>query len=165
MATYIEYHPFAKKTDYGFDLELLQNEFLHIMQKYGQRINIKPQVKKMTVIRKDNLVYTYDLNTKDQKAFSLNFIDCEFDKGCKLMFKKEKKPNHLFPSSNKVNDMFYINKLVFKIHHKVYVNFEQQINVDKSVLFKVFINYNWEERLDEENIYKLLNQTIMNLTS
>ena len=65
------------------------------------------------------------------------------------MFIKDKVPNFMFPSTNKLNDMQTVSSVVVRFHNNVYMNFEHIIHVnDSNPIFKVYLNYNHDSNID-----------------
>lgn len=78
-----------------------------------------------------------------------------------LYYTKEKKPYHAFPSTTSINRVWYTKKLVFRIHNRMYLNFEIQRDAnDNSCIRKAYINYNHDSNVDQKVIEQYLVGTL-----
>lgn len=113
-----------------------------------------------------DLYYEY-YNTeklKKIKTYRKQAIHCEkTDTFEKQTFNKHKIPYYQFPSTNKINDIVYVEKLSICVHHNVYINFETRTVQDNNVNMSydiVVININLENKVDESIINEALNKCL-----
>ena len=86
------------------------------------------------------------------------------DKYIMIKYNKENIPPINFPSTNNIHDMYHINKIIFKITNRIYINFElkKKIVNEKSEIFRrIYINLNNDKKnLDNNDINDILHKTI-----
>ena len=102
---------------------------------------------------------------KDMKVYSKHILDIDkssLSKGAIVLYCfKEKKPYHAFPSTTSIHSVFYTNRLVLRINHRIYINFDTEFYPeDNTTLYKVFLNYNHDTHVDMEHAF-LSMQTIL----
>lgn len=98
------------------------------------------------------------------KVYSKLAIKHEVDKEnglIKLYYAKDKVPYHMFPSTTKMNAVSHVRKLVFRVHNRVYINFqlEQQVGTQE-IRRKVYINYNLDKNVDTGYMEDLISKAI-----
>ena len=105
----------------------------------------------------EEIVYIYDI----QNVQFLHFHD--FTCIC-TAYKKIILPPHMFPSTNKINDILYTQRFSTKINNLLYLNFEITTNDtnDKNNKF-IYFNYNHDKHTDISNTLELLYSNIINL--
>jgi hypothetical protein len=54
------------------------------------------------------------------------------------------------PSTNRVNDVTYVRKLIFRINNRVYLNFECKKHNNASYSYSIYLNYNHDNSVDYE---------------
>lgn len=101
-------------------------------------------------------------NTDHQeiKVYQLGLVDAtESNDFVTMMYSKDKLPFHAFPSTTNHDCIYYTKRLTFRIHHRVFINFDTQYYVDdveNKQINKVFVNYNHEGNMDTELIGSIL---------
>lgn len=104
---------------------------------------------------------------QDLKVFSKHiesFVVNDAGNAVTLYCHRDKKPYHAFPSTTKMHDVFYTNRLTFRISNRVYMNFDIQYYAeDATTIRKIFINYNHDQNVDLEHITMSLEVTINSL--
>lgn len=81
-----------------------------------------------------------------------------------LNYKKNKIPYYMFSSSD-TYDPEFVNKYTFRIHNNIYLNFETTTYTDKQHYNIVYINYNHDEKLEENRINDIIQSVKSNLES
>jgi hypothetical protein len=97
--------------------------------------------------------YNNDQTTK-VKTYQKKAINFEpEEKFEKLTFQKNNIPYFHFPSTKRINDIIYVEKLSICFHHNVYLNFEtrvtQDMNNNATSHDIVYININLDNKVDE----------------
>ncbi len=137
---------------YNVDLE--RGNFEQMLSKAAKE-NWGSFVKRTKVYRVSNMFYEVDLKDFTSKQYKKTTKDVVVGKDV-ILFKshKEKLPFHSFPCTKSVNSTFYSNKLILKVHNRVFVNFEHQHHEAK-LTQKIYINYNFEQSVDGNAIDKV----------
>lgn len=79
-------------------------------------------------------------------------------------YTKEKQPYHAFPSTHQINAVYYSKKLVFRLHNRVYINFETMLYPQKKeTIYKIYINYNHDKGVDMDSVNQIISSTIASL--
>jgi hypothetical protein len=82
-----------------------------------------------------------------------------------IKYNKENLPPYQFPSTDIIHDKYYLNKIIFKITNRIYVNFEIMKKYGTNDIFRrVYINLNNDNKsknkLDNKNINELIYKCI-----
>lgn len=77
-----------------------------------------------------------------------NFLEIAFD--------KEKLPYHAFPCTASLHDEYWVKRASYRLHNRLFVNFELQKYPDETLIRKIFINYNHDSNVDTEHINAFL---------
>lgn len=77
-------------------------------------------------------------------------------------YDKEKLPYHAYPSTQEHDCIFEYKRLVFRIHNRIYINFEIQDFGESaaSLDYRIFVNYNHEQNVDVDHMTQLLTTAI-----
>lgn len=126
------------------------------------------KVKHHKYFEKEYKVYQYnDLcfenqNNIDYKVYSRHIVDVKYASDLAVcMCKKSKHPFHAFPSTTSLDAVFYVKKLVFRLHNRLYLNFEcQYYPKNETIIRKVYINYNHEKQVDATLIEQIIAKTL-----
>lgn len=138
----------------SFSIE--DDEFAYIFKNIKETFNVCFQHRFVKYIIGDKIYEYYDNDKKlNIKTYQNTPLSYEYDKPHFkiLYYKRSKIPYYMFPSQKNVDSSVYVNKYVFRIHSNIYLNFETTTYEDGKYYNKIYINYNHEERL-EENIIK-----------
>ena len=147
------------------DINWNEKEFNKTLLNLMNNYNLKPFEKKFRVLKHYNkkLIYSindnkYNVNTEEYLSNSMT------DKYIMIKYNKENIPPINFPSTNNIHDMYHINKIIFKITNRIYINFElkKKIVNEKSEIFRrIYINLNNDKKnLDNNDINDILHKTI-----
>ena len=70
-----------------------------------------------------------------------------------LKYNKQKQAYHAFPSTTSLHQISYIRRLTFRIHNRIYLNFDiEHYPHDDSQIKKVFFNCNIDTTTDKNHI-------------
>lgn len=136
------------------DISVPIAEFQETLRKVKNKSNIKPFNKNYKVYVKDDL-YLEAEKDSEIKVFKKECVslDNKSSKYLTLYYNKNKIPMHNFPSTTEINSVYYIDSTIFRIHNRVFLNFECQYSpVKESYAYKVFINYNHDTNIDDKTI-------------
>lgn len=140
-----------------YDGNLIFDQPCRTFQSYMSRIRgIKSFEKEMKVYQINDMFYENYMQ-KDNKIFTktLKHIDQDTDPSFAICYyRKEKHPFHAFPSTLSIHNIFYIQRLTYRLHNRLYLNFETQHypNTNNSCIRKIYINYNHDKSVDHANI-------------
>lgn len=144
------------------NMDIGRNKFLellsHISNKYV------PFSRNMVRYSYDNLIYErIEKNQKncEIKTYEKTPVNVVIaDKTLKMYSMKSKVPHHLFPSTNKLQDIQFISSMVFRFHNNIYLNFDIIKYPNSSTqTHKVYINYNCDMAIDIEKVNSILKDT------
>lgn len=141
-------------SDSSIDVSMSVNEFLETLKKVKTKCNIKPFNKSYKVYAKDDL-YMEAEKDSEIRVFQKNgvFLSDVHNKVLSLFYIRNKIPMHNFPSTTKMNSVYYVDSTIFRIHNRVFLNFECQYHpVRERYVYKVFINYNHDTNIDDKTI-------------
>jgi hypothetical protein len=155
---YIEYIAYIPDNgpDNGVNINIpitLAEKWVHVMRKRGFK-HFSKQFK--TYVHND--MYMENTDHTDIKVYSLcmsgfSVIDCTKTQMVKVEYIKDKQAFHAFPSTTSHDSIFYTKRLTFRVHNRLFVNFDTQFYPDdESTINKVFINYNHEVGMDSDVI-------------
>lgn len=159
---YVEYVVCNNKTGDVIDINLSKEKFEYMMG-VVKRQNWKYFGKSCKMYTHNNLIYeNYDYT--DIKVYSKEIKEAKMHPTLDLITLyciKDKKPFHMFPSTKSIHSIAYVRKLVFRVHNRVYVNFETIKNVENdNIVYKVYINYNHDKNIDQEYMSGVIESTI-----
>ena len=122
----------------------------------------KPEQLKLTA---DDINTILEEQTDEIFNCNLDLNDYEVkDKMIMLKYRKNVLPVYQFPSTDKINDKYYLNKIVFKITNLIYLNFEIKKKSDVEKYYRVYINFNNDRKnIDRDVIIKNIELTLSNL--
>jgi hypothetical protein len=136
-----------------------------VFTKYLEMIKLpKYFTKHAKCFQYQNMIYENSHN-EDIKVMTktINKIEHLSKKLTICIGKKEKQPFHMFPSTTSLDSMYYVNRLIFRFHNRVYLNFETITYIPKrNVVFKVYINYNHDNNVDVTSINQCI-ESIVNM--
>lgn len=77
----------------------------------------------------------------------------------KMTTTQKKLPYHAFPCTLQFNQIYYCGKLVFKLHSRLSLIFEQRY-IDGENIYLIYISYNHDKNVESNNINNLTKQII-----
>ena len=155
------------------DVNWCKNDFIKFLDKIikSNKINglknNRPFEKQYRVLKYKNLSYMKNITDSKFNLFSLAFVDKEIINNILCMkYKRENLAIFQFPSTNNINDSFYLNKIIFKITNLIYLNFEIMKKSEVEIFYRVYINFNNEKKnIDHTLVIKNLNDIIHSITN
>ena len=168
MANYLEiifindFNVNAKETNV-INIGISQKMFEDLLRKAKHTLNTKPFNRNYKVYVRDNL---YLESEKDSEIKVYQKDGLALEKGQDYIgafYFKNKLPMHNFPSTTKFHSIYYVDSTIFRIHNRVFLNFEAQYypeNTENQFIYKVFINYNHDENIEEKTIIDKINSGI-----
>jgi hypothetical protein len=85
------------------------------------------------------------------------------DKVLCISYVREKLPYHMFPCTRGLHDISYIHRLTYRLHNRLFLNFEIQKTMDHTELYKVYFNYNHDKSSEVSTITKPLGEVMQSL--
>ena len=166
-ANYYEYvYAVSKVSNERIDINVPEPEFVRLMTKVKTE-GFKYFAKNYKVFQHNTLIYKNNENN-DVKLYNRLPVECSFlnEKIVACSYSMGKVPIHMFPCSLDINDVHYSNSLIFRIHNRIYLNFEKQSypHLDNKVCRKIFVNYHHDQNVDIQYIADHINR-IINLLS
>lgn len=73
-----------------------------------------------------------------------------------VAYSRDKQPYHQFPCTTNIHEIVFIQRLTFRLHNRLFLNFEIQKTMDNRQLFKIFFNYNHDKAAEIKVIADLL---------
>ncbi len=67
------------------------------------------------------------------------------------------------PSTTNIYSMNYVKKLIFRVSNRIFINFKISQAKDSEKIYEVYINYNHESNIDQEQINATLEQVFATL--
>ena len=159
-----------KKNDQNTDLNIIdinwdEKSFNSILMKLINGYGLKSFEKKFRILKHNdkNLIYSindnkYNVNKQSLLSYNKN------DNYILIKYQKENIPPVNFPSTNIIHDMYYINKIIFKVSNRIYINFEvkKKFKEGNTEIFRrIYINLNNDKKnLDNSSINEKLEEAI-----
>jgi hypothetical protein len=146
-------------TDDPIDINISTPQAEHWIDALHKR-GFKPFRKEFkTYIHRD--MHMENMGHTDIKVFSQTMTNIqkipEMPNVAMVEYIKDKQPFHAFPSTTSHDVILYTKRLTFRVHNRIFVNFDVQLYPDDgSTVTKVFINYNHEEGMDRDVIKSTL---------
>jgi hypothetical protein len=158
-ANFVEIIVLQDKQDDGYLIALSEDRLLELMGLLSNK-HLKHFEKKARCYQKDNLTLENSDN-QEIKVYSKHLVHTvTHDKYIVMCYKKEKLPVHGYPSTSEHHNIYEYKRLTFRVHNRVYINFEVQKHRDGSLVRKVFINYNHDNTVDTNFIQDNINQVL-----
>ena len=153
------------------DVNWSKNDFIKFLEKLMKTNkslglkNNRPFEKQYRVLKYNNLTYIKNISDNKFNLFNLSFVDKEIINNILCMkYKRENLAIFQFPSTNKMNDEFYLNKIIFKITNLIYLNFEIMKKNEIEIFYRVYINFNNDKKnIDHNLIIKNLEDIIIKI--
>ena len=164
---YVEYIVYddSNSSELALNTDLSDEQFHHLMSKMS-RAPYKYFGKQCKVYYNGSYVYE-NHDQKEIKTYSKTAIDYQVDKArsiVKVFYAKDKIPFHTFPASTKMNAVSCIKKITFRVHNRIYINFQfEKLDGSPNYRKKVYINYNHDANLDAAYMDDLLDRSVREL--
>lgn len=157
------------------DITTLQNNIINInwneekfnklIIKFINQYKLRPFEKKFRICKHQDKSLILNINENKYYVNKLLYINHSLnDNHILIKYKKENLPPINFPSTSNINDTYYLNKIIFKITNRIYINFELKkkfINDEEIIFRRVYINLNNDKKnVDNNNINKELDKCI-----
>lgn len=155
-ANYLEFIIYTNDTGNNFNINVSHERFEDIMTKL-KSAGYKHFGKEYKVFRHDTLVYKNNKND-DVKLYNRQPISCELLEGFSniicCQYQQTKLPIHMFPCSMDINDVHQSQSLIFRVHNRIYLNFEVQTypHQNNNIVRKIFVNYHHDDNVDMQFI-------------
>jgi hypothetical protein len=125
-----------------------------VRSKFGKSITTE-----FTRFTHSDMVYEHTMmsHKKQVKTYIMQAINTEYPhtRTKKCIYKKTRIPYHMFPCTHQLNQICYISRVAFCIHHNVYMNFDMCMSDGFTEPFtKVYINVNLDNKVDNAIIRK-----------
>lgn len=130
-----------------YNVDLNPNSFNQLLEKMHKE-RIKPFRKQFKCYVHKTL---YLENCEDLKVYEKKMVFARpmSDNVLVTYYSKEKRPYHMFPSTLNIHSVFYVKRLTFRIHNRIFVNFEVQYHPqEEKEILKAYINYNHDNDVD-----------------
>lgn len=157
---YVEIALVSQKSESRLVFDQPYDDYLAYLMKIK---SIKYFEKEFKCYQFNNMFYENHFH-KENKIYTKNFkhVDQTSDHALAICYcEKEKHPFHAFPSTKSISNTCYVKRLTFRIHNRLYLNFETQFYPkNNSYVRKIYLNYNHEHLVDktliEENIKRII---------
>ena len=151
------------------DINWNENKFNNLIKKLISN-GFRSFEKKYKITKHNELILIDNISDNKLNLNILNLINHEYIEHNKynillIKYNKETIPPFRFPSTDIIHDKYYLNKIIFKITNRIYLNFEINKKYDTGEVFRrVYINLNNDNKsknkLDNKDINKILNDSI-----
>jgi hypothetical protein len=103
-----------------------------------------------------------DVRVNDMTLLTTHLMD---DRTYVLCYDKKKIPIVAYPSTQDINDVKYVNKLIFRVNNRIFVNFQQEKSLYDmdNVIHRVYINYNHSSNVDINESFKVIDDVLTKL--
>jgi|TARA_Y100000389_G_scaffold36878_1_gene31311 hypothetical protein len=147
------------------DINWDDKSFNSMLMKFINDYGLKPFEKKFRILKHNDKNLIYSINDNKFSVNRQRFLSYNKNANYILIkYQKENIPPVNFPSTNIIHDMYYINKIIFKVSNRIYINFEvkKKIKEGNSEIFRrIYINLNNDKKnLDNSSINEKLEETI-----
>ena len=141
------------------DVNWSKIDFCEFLKKVIKSNNFnKPFEKQHRVQKYLDLIYVNNISDNKYNLHSLYLVESKIENNllC-IKYIKNNLAIFQFPSTDKINDDFYLNKITFKITNLIYLNFEVMKKNDIEIYYRVYINFiNEKNNIDSNLIIKNL---------
>ena len=149
------------------DINWDEKSFNSMLMKFINDYGLKPFEKKFRILKHNDKNLIYSINDNKFNVNRHRFLSYNKNANYILIkYQKENIPPVNFPSTNIIHDMYYINKIIFKVSNRIYINFEvkKKIKEGNSEIFRrIYINLNNDKKnLDNSSINEKLEKSIKN---
>ena len=150
--------------EYSYDID--QSIFTTSMKAISKKFHIKYFVKKVKRYRINDMHMEVDRDTESEtKIFRMtNISSCiAGDKLLCVGFLREKMPYHMFPCTMNIDEVCYIQRLTFRLHNRLFLNYEIQKYDDDRQIYKIYLNYNHDKASEMSLIMDTTTQYVTQL--
>lgn len=157
------------------DINWNENKFNNLIKKLISN-GFRSFEKKYKITKHNELILIDNISDNKLNLNVLNLVNHEYLQDNKyienskykillIKYQKETIPPFKFPSTDIIHDKYYLNKIIFKITSRIYLNFEINKKYDSGEVFRrVYINLNNDNKsknkLDNKDINKILEESI-----
>jgi hypothetical protein len=152
----IEYSVISKVKDNAFNTQLSE-ETINMLLNQLQFKSLKAYERMIKTYVHGNvfyeIIYVSEDDKPDIKAYTKNIQDVsttEHKNIIKVSSIKQKIPIHAFPSSNDLDQITYIKRLILRKTNRIFVNIEYHHDVDKTAFWKCYVNVNLDSNSDAD---------------
>ena len=147
------------------DINWDDKSFNSMLMKFINDYGLKPFEKKFRILKHNDKNLIYSINDNKFSVNRQRFLSYNKNANYILIkYQKENIPPVNFPSTNIIHDMYYINKIIFKVSNRIYINFEvkKKFKEGNTEIFRrIYINLNNDKKnLDNSSINEKLEETI-----
>lgn len=145
-----------------YDIGLTRAMFIDLLSTASNAALSKPFFRKYKYYIHSDMCYEI---TEDQQSKVYQAVVHKVDQQAPWVVSystKSKIPYHLFPCTTKLYDILYVGRLTFKLHNRVFLNFEQCIRKENqtNTHYKVYVNYNHDTNVDVNSIKQVVNSIL-----
>lgn len=147
------------------DINWDDKSFNSMLMKFINDYGLKPFEKKFRILKHNDKNLIYSINDNKFSVNRQRFLSYNKNANYILIkYQKENIPPVNFPSTNIIHDMYYINKIIFKVSNRIYINFEvkKKFKEGNTEIFRrIYINLNNDKKnLDNSSINEKLEEAI-----
>lgn len=154
----------ANNSDNIIDINWNENDFNKLLRTLSK--NLRPFEKQQKITKYNDLILIKNLSDNKFNLYTLSYINHYIINNniLAIEYNKNNLPAYQFPSTNNINDKYYLNKIIFKITNRIYINFElmKKYENDKENIYRrIYINFNNDKKnLDIIKINEILEKCI-----
>jgi hypothetical protein len=139
----------TNNSDNIIDINWNENDFNKSLQTLSKKL--RPFEKQQKITKYNDLILITNLSDNKLNLYTLSYINHFNIKNNILAveYNKNNLPPYQFPSTNNINDKYYLNKIIFKITNRIYINFElmkKYENNNENIYRRIYINFNNEKK-------------------
>lgn len=158
----------GKHDDDCFKTTLPQEQFealLKVMKKYDAKCN-QGDFKSYTCYDMVLVKKIVDHDAQDIKVYQQKVVDVTTTPYTQTLHMERKKvASVLFPSTCNIHRTTFFRKLVFRVNHRIFVNFVQEKEQGSDQThFKVFVNFNSAKDIDVTEQMNIMNKVVNDLS-
>lgn len=161
---YVEIVHVVNKKPAMYDCNLNKERFMFLLNAVSRKCKLKYFSKKTKRYRINEQFM--EVFNDDVKVYKQECLSNLYDRGflC-LYYKRDKLPYHQFPSTMNIHEIVYIQKLTYRLHNRLFLNFEIHKRMDGLQRFKIYFNYNHDKSSEINNIREILQEYVTMLQS
>lgn len=149
----------VSKKDTVYESNFSQERFLELLKFVSKKYKLKYFSKKTKRYRIDNQFM--EIHNDDAKVYQQSCVANVYDdQFLYLYYKRDKLPYHKFPCTRNINEIIFIQKLTFRLHNRLFLNFEIQKNMENEQIFKIYFNYNHIKSSELNTIRSMLQEFV-----
>lgn len=140
----------------GYNMD--KDTFIKKLKYVSKTHNIKYFTKKIKRYRVDEM--TMEMCDDDIRVYKQTCgANCLVnDQLLCISFNRDKQPYHQFPCTKNLNEISFIHRLTFRLHNRLFLNFEIQKMMDQRQVFKIYFNYNHDKTTEMGTIVDIMNE-------